>query len=184
MFNLIEQLKSYKPFDKLEKENVKKVLNFLQTNTNCYNRSNLKGHITAGGFVCDKNSNILLNHHKITNMWFQFGGHSDGNENSLEVAKREVFEECGISNLELGSNLIFDVDCQLIDFNAKKNEPEHYHYDINFLFFVEKHDFKISKESKDIKWVSIAEAKKLINPLDFGMLRMVEKYKAKLKLCE
>ena len=26
-------------------------------------------------------------------MWFQFGGHSDGEENSLNVAKREVMEE-------------------------------------------------------------------------------------------
>ena len=42
-------------------------------------------------------------------MGFQFGGHSDGEEDSLNVAKREIMEEAGITNFELGTNSIYDV---------------------------------------------------------------------------
>lgn len=109
-------------------------------------------------------------------MWFQFGGHSDGESNSLNVAKREIEEEAGLKNLQLISNKIFDVDVQKIGFSAKKNEPEHYHYDINFLFYTSNKNYKVSNESTEIKWVTIEEAKELINKDDQAMQRMIKKY--------
>ena len=39
--------------------------------------------------IIDKNCNVLLNHHKTLDKWIHFGGHSDGDSNSLNVAKRE-----------------------------------------------------------------------------------------------
>ena len=180
-FNLINELKNYKAFNKKESENVKIVLDFLQNNENCYDRTNLSGHITAGGFICDKNGKILLNHHKKSGMWFQFGGHSDGSSNSLEVAKREIMEEAGIKEIKLLSNGIFDIDVQTIPESVKKNEPEHYHYDINFLFLTYKDKFEISNESTEIKWVTISEARKLVNPSDTGMHRMIDKFEILFK---
>ena len=175
-FNLVQELEKYKPLDEQEKENVKKVLEFLANNTNCYDRSNLKGHITAGGLVVDGKGNVLLNHHKKTGMWFQFGGHSDGDANCINVARREISEEAGIFDCKLISNDIFDVDVQQIAYSTKKNEPEHFHYDINFLFLVKDKSFEISNESTEIKWVSIEEAKNLINKEDKAMQRMLKKY--------
>ena len=177
MFNLLNEIKIYKPYDNKEKENVQKVKYFLENYTNCYDRSNLEGHITAGAFVGDKQGNILLNHHKKSGLWFQFGGHSDGEEDSLNVAKREIMEEAGIINFELGINSIFDVAVMRIPYSAKKNEPEHWHYDVNFLFIVESHNYEMSNESMEIKWVTIDEALKLIDKNDYGMIRMVKKYK-------
>lgn len=176
MFDLISELKTYNPMDKVEENNAKKVLEFFKNNTNCFDRSNLKGHITAGGLVVDMEGNVLLNHHKKTGMWFQFGGHSDGEEDSLNVARREIQEEAGLENLQLISNKIFDVDVQKINYSAKKNEPEHYHYDINFLFGTNNMNFKVSNESTEIKWVTIEEAKNLINKDDQAMKRMLKKY--------
>ena len=176
MFNLLEELKKYKPYDKLEQEDVLKMISFLENGKNCYDRSNLQGHVTAGAFVCDRRGNILLNHHKKSGMWFQFGGHSDGEEDSLNVAKREVMEEAGIINFDLGTKSIYDVAVMRIPYSAKKNEPEHWHYDINFLFVVDSHDYEISNESMEIKWVTIGEALELIDKNDYGMLRMVDKY--------
>lgn len=175
-FNLIDELKSYNPYNDIEKQNVDKVLTFLHNNQNCYDRSNLLGHITAGGFICSKDGLILLNHHKIADMWFQFGGHSDSDNNSLNVAKREILEECGLKDITLISNKIFDVDIQEIDYNKKKNEPKHFHYDINFLFLTNSTNCQVSNESLEIKWVTIDEAKKLVSPLDLGMRRMLEKF--------
>ena len=175
-FCLLNELYNYEPYDEREAKNVKIVLNFLNSATNCYDRSNLTGHITAGGLVVDCKGYVLLNHHKKTGMWFQFGGHCDGDSDSIRSAKREISEESGIFDVELISNKIFDVDVQKIDYSSKKNEPEHYHYDINFLFYVENKDFKISNESLDIKWVTIAEAQKLISADDYAMQRMLIKY--------
>lgn len=176
MFNLFEEVKNHLPYDFDEAESKRKILNFLLDNKNCFSRTNLTGHITAGGFVCDGKGNILLNHHKASGMWFQFGGHSDGNPNSLEVAIREISEEAGITNLKLAINGIFDLDVQTIPDRPKKNEPEHLHYDINFLFITDNHDFQISDESTEIKWVTIEEAKKLVNTKDVAMIRMIDKY--------
>jgi 8-oxo-dGTP pyrophosphatase MutT (NUDIX family) len=113
-------------------------------------------------------------------MWFQFGGHSDKDSDCINVAHREISEETGINDCELISNKIFDVDIQSIAYSSKKNEPEHFHYDINFLFLVKDKNFEISNESTEIKWVTIAEAKKLISPDDFAMQRMIAKYE---KIC-
>ncbi len=179
MFKLLDELKKYKPYDNKEQEDLIKIISFLECNTNCYDRPNLEGHVTAGAFVCDKQGNILLNHHKKSGMWFQFGGHSDGEEDSLNVAKREIMEEAGITNFELGTNSIYDVAVMRIPYSAKKNEPEHWHYDVNFLFIVDNHDYEISNESMEIKWVTIAEALDLVDKNDYGM---INKYKEFLKI--
>lgn len=182
MFKLLDELKNYKPYDNKEQEDLTKIISFLECNTNCYDRSNLDGYVTAGAFVCDKQGNILLNHHKKSGMWFQFGGHSDGEEDSLNVAKREIMEEAGITNFELGINSVYDVAVMRIPYSAKKNEPEHWHFDVNFLFIVDNHDYEISNESMEIKWVTIDEALDLVDKNDYGMIRMINKYKKFLKI--
>lgn len=177
MFNLLEELKKYKSYNSKEQQDVNRTIYFLENASNCFDRSNLEGHITAGAFVCDNQGNILLNHHKKSGMWFQFGGHSDGEENSLNVAKREIQEEAGITNFKLGQTGIYDVAVMKIPYSAKKNEPEHLHYDINFLFIVDSHNYEISNESMEIKWVTINEALQLVDKNDYSMHRMIEKYK-------
>lgn len=181
MFDLLKKLENYKSFDENEEQSRLATIEFLKQNTNCYDRSNKNGHITAGALVCDANGNILLNHHKITNMWFQFGGHSDGSSNSFEVAKREVFEESGIRDFLSQSDDILDVANNVVDARPEKDEPQHTHYDINFLFITKTNEFKISEESSDIKWVSIKQAKKLVSPEDISIKRMIAKYELWLK---
>lgn len=176
-FNLSEKLKKYSAFDRVEEENVKKVLEFLKTSENSYSRENLSGHITCGALVIDKDFNILLNHHLLSGNWFQFGGHSDSEKDSRSVALREVKEESGIDDVELIMDKILDVDVQEIPHNEKKREPAHFHYDINFLVIAHDKNFTVSNESKELKWVSIKEARKLING-DRALIRMLKKVEA------
>ena len=176
MFELFKEIKNFLPYDYDEAECKRKFLNFLLDNSNCFSRSNLIGHVTAGGLVCDGKGNILLNHHKASGMWFQFGGHSDGCEDLLRVAKREIKEESGLTDIELGVDGIFNLDIVKVPARPNKNEPEHFHYDVNFMFITNNKNFQMSDESMEIKWVTINEAKRLVNPLDKGMLRMIDKY--------
>lgn len=182
MFDLKLSLEKYIPFDSQEQADKKAILTFLkETEKNSFSRENKAGHVTAGAFVASKDGQILLNHHKKTDMWLQFGGHSDGNPDSFEVAKREVFEEAGISDFLVAEPNIFDVSVQEISANEKKQEPSHLHYDINFLFISKNKDFKVSNESTEIKWVSIKEAKKLISPDDIPSVRMLKKFETLLE---
>ena len=113
-FDLYKSLNEYKTKDITEIEKLNQIKNFLNTNDNCFCRTNLKGHITAGALIIDNNCNVLMNHHKKLNKWLHFGGHSDGDKNSLNVAKREVMEECGITEFDDLNGKIFDVYVHLI----------------------------------------------------------------------
>ena len=106
-------------------------------------------------------------------MWLFFGGHSEGETNPLNTAKREVREECGITEYDDLGGKIFDVDVHIILDDSIKNEPEHVHYDIKYLFIVNKKDCKISNESINIKWVNIKEARQLLTDKD--QIRMLNK---------
>ena len=181
MFNLVDELNNYQTFDKTEQNDKTAILEFLKNNNNCFDRSNKMGHITAGALVCDELGFVLLNHHKATNRWIHFGGHSDGCEDCFKVAKREVFEETGIIDFKICEPKIFDVAVHVVPYSKTKNEPEHFHYDVNFLFVAKNHDFKISQESKEIKWVSIEEAEKLVDKNDVMMKRILKKYKSRFK---
>lgn len=176
MEELLVQLKNFKPFDEDEKHQLGLVSEFLQQGKTCFYRENPQGHITAGALVCDRQGNVLLNHHKKANMWFQFGGHADGETDPLVVAKKEVFEEAGITQFEVFGNKIFNICTFCIPACPSRNEPEHIHYDINYLFLVDNHYFKLSNESLEAKWVSVDEARKLVSKSDKGTHRMLDKY--------
>ena len=165
-FDLIKELEKYTPKDEMEIEDKKKILKFLKTNENCYSRTNLKGHITAGALIMHEDGEVLLNYHKKLKIWLYFGGHSENEKNPLDTAKREVKEECGIIEYDDLGGKIFDVGVHIIPDDPIKKEPEHIHYHILFIFIVKKKDFTISDESINIKWVNIEEAKKLMADKD------------------
>ena len=63
-----------------------------------------RAHI-AGGVILNENDEILLVYNNSTNSWTYPKGHVKENEGFLETAKREIFEETNIKNLELISEL-------------------------------------------------------------------------------
>ena len=171
-FNLLNALNTYQPIDDNDKNNLENLISFLNTNNNCFDRKDFDGHITAGALIMDNNSNVLINHHKDINSWLLFGGHSDGNCDSLAVAKREVEEESGITEYECNGRIL-DIDIHIVPENTQKNEPAHRHYDIRFLFFVNNNYYKLSNESIEAKWVTIDEAKVLMKDAD--KIRLLDK---------
>lgn len=139
-----------------------------------FHRDHLPGHITASAWIVDESkTHALLVHHAKLNKWLQPGGHADGDENVVNVATREVNEETGLTNLTLLVPEIFDLDIHPIP--ARKDFPEHLHYDIRFAFIASQQEqLKISDESHDLKWVRLTKVPDLTqnNP---SILRMVRK---------
>ena len=122
------------------------------------------GHLTASGIVFDPSDRmILLMHHRGLDRWLQPGGHLDAGELPLEAARREIFEETGVTVVTALSPvhdraLPIDIDSHAIPASAKKNEPAHTHHDFRFAFAVDRlaHPLTIAEsEAADIAWMSL-----------------------------
>jgi len=152
---------------------LRQIRQFVTKYPDCFERSLSVGHITGSAWIIDHDhSHVLLTHHRKLDAWFQLGGHSDGDPNTLAVALREGQEESGLNNLNPVSEAIFDVDVHLIP--ARKNEPDHYHYDVRFLLEADRHAaLTISSESNKLAWVTLDEALNLSQ--DESIQRMVAK---------
>lgn len=156
-----------------EEKHRQDILGLLQEE-NCFHRSRLAGHITASAWIISPDSGeVLLLHHTKLNRWLQPGGHADGEENVAAVACREAFEETGLTSLHAASQEIFDLDVHQIP--ARKDEPEHFHYDIRFLLTASPEEpFMANHESKAIAWVPLNEAAgRCLN--EASIVRMVKK---------
>lgn len=104
----------------------------LLRHPNAYQRSHLPGHMTGSAWIVNFSMNqVLLTHHAKLNKWLQPGGHADGDEDILRVALREAEEETGLRELKALDDGIFDIDIHPIP--ARKEFPQHLHYDIRFL---------------------------------------------------
>ncbi|MFK8138304.1 MAG: NUDIX hydrolase [Bdellovibrionales bacterium] len=177
-FKLIDALEQYIGFDSHESSMVQELKQFLSTPKNHFDRSCLEGHVTGSAWVLSPDhSKVLLTNHKKLKKWLQLGGHSDGDSNTLDVALREAEEESGIDNIKPISTRIFDVDIHSIPERGK--EPEHLHYDINFLLEAPHENFIISEESEDLKWFSVAEMEAI--DWEESMARGLKKWKLHLK---
>ena len=87
---------------------------------------------------------------------------------------REASEESGIEDVFIQpvSDKIFDVDIHVIP--ARKNEPEHKHYDVRFLLEADMNQpLRISDESNEVAWIAVEEIPAMCD--EASILRMVEK---------
>lgn len=150
----IEDSLPYEPIDEVYKTLFTHFL--AQYEDASFSRSTFPGHITASAVVVNEKFNqMLLMHHKKLNIWLQFGGHADGNPDILEVAKKELSEESGIEKAHVVSEKIFDLAIHEIP--ERKNEPEHLHFDIRYLFVVPSNvSFEVNKdEGHDVRWFAL-----------------------------
>ncbi len=165
-----------------ETAHVARVTDLIAARPDCFYRTCFDpGHITGSALLVSADgTQVLMNHHRSLDKWICFGGHADGVEDVLEVARREVIEESGIAAIEAVSSAIFDVDVHPIPANPKKGEPAHEHFDIRYLFRVLSSQdgpaaFTVSGESRALKWCGYDEALRLSG--DDSMRRLLRKWR-------
>ncbi len=174
----------------VEFETIGRFFDFLEKHEDCFERSNLFGHITGSAMVISPDqSSVVLTLHKKLGKWLQLGGHSDGNPLTWQVARNEVEEESGLRNFLLlnpleihgtsipETTLPFDLDIHVIP--AKKDVPEHLHYDVRYLFVAKEVALQISDESDDLKWFPINEVSQVTD--EESTLRQLKKIQWLLK---
>jgi 8-oxo-dGTP pyrophosphatase MutT (NUDIX family) len=170
---LLNLLKNHHPIDPHEALFTEQTIDFVQENTDCFERTLLIGHVTGSAWILDKSRQFtLLTHHRKLDKWFQTGGHCDGDSDVLNVALKEAQEETGLSDIQIISPNIFDIDIHGIP--ERKGVPAHLHYDVRFLFEADINQaFTVSSESTDLAWVALSEVSKLNN--SESIMRMVLK---------
>lgn len=171
--NIKELLENYTSNFIEENLNKNRMLAFLSSCDNAFDRSNINGHFTASAFVLNKDkTKFLLMHHRKLNQWFQPGGHADGNSDLLKVAIKETLEESGISNILAINEDIYDIDVHLIPANS--TQVAHYHYDVRFLLQSNNDTLIKNEESNALAWVPLNSYEKY--SINNSVIRMIKKY--------
>ncbi|UII20234.1 NUDIX hydrolase [Fulvivirga ligni] len=171
--DLINKLTNYSPEYQEEVEFRASFLTFVKANETCFERSLAEGHVTGSAWILNKErTHTLLMHHAKLNRWLQLGGHADGDSNVEAVAMKEAEEESGLKHILFINHDVFDIDIHLIP--ARKQDPDHYHYDVRFQFEADMNEpLEINSESNDLQWVPLDKIKDFTD--ERSILRMVEK---------
>lgn len=169
---LLQKLKNYSLKYPSESQTVDKIIKFVEDNEDCFERTNLRGHITSSAWIQHPTEDkYLLTHHRKLRMWMQLGGHNDGDTKTENVSLKEAQEESGIQNFDFIDNEIFDVDVHEIPENPK--DKAHLHFDIRFFLKAKDKNFEVSEESIDLAWLKPDEIKKYSQ--EESILRMLKK---------
>jgi len=170
---LLTELKTYSGYDQAEQQFVDRFIQLLK-HPDAFQRTHLPGHITGSAWISNETgTEVLLTHHAKLDKWLQPGGHADGDENVIRVASREAEEETGVTELVLASDHIFDLDIHVIP--SRGNMPEHFHYDLRYLFRASRNlPLIVTAESHALSWVKLEDIDRMSNG-NASMMRMAQK---------
>lgn len=181
---LKEEIEKYVPYNEQEEKDKEVILKYLSTFDNLLIRENEFAHFTASNWIVNKDrTKVLMIYHNIYKSWAWTGGHSDGEENLLNVALKEAEEETGLKNLKLLSNGIYGLQILTVDGHVKRGKyvSSHLHLDCCFLWEADENEVIRIKvdENSGVKWVNIKDAVKVTN--EPKMVPIYDKLNEKLK---
>lgn len=121
-----------------DKDSLSALINALEdTAGTITSRKEFQGHVTAGALLLRADGRVLLVEHKALGTWLFPGGHlEEDDETLMRAALRELAEETGIDPglVTPVSPVPLHIDIHPIPANPAKDEPDHQHFDVRFLF--------------------------------------------------
>ena len=186
----IDEIKNYNPIDKLEEADKNLILELYETyNNKILSRECNIAHITVSAWICNKTyDKVLLNYHNIFKNWGWLGGHADNNPDLLAVAKKEIFEESGLTNVKALSNHIVSLEALPVISHIKNGKyvSSHIHLNVTYLFMASENDKLIvnKNEGSGLQWVKKEDAITLtheeqMKPIYQKLNNRIEEYKKK-----
>ena len=119
--DIVKALEQFVPYNDQERSDREIMLRSIELYPDIFTRDNALAHFTASAWIVNPaRDKILMAYHKIFDEWAWCGGHADGERDLLAVARREVEEETGVSNLKLLSDGIYAVETVPVDFHYRR----------------------------------------------------------------
>lgn len=134
---LAAQIEKYSPGNEQEQADRQELLRWLGSGMEVFSRSCTPAHFTASAWVVSPDrKQVLMAYHNLYDSWAWMGGHADGEEDLFSVARREVMEECGLTELKALSEDIFSLEVLSVDGHEKKGHyvSTHLHLNVTYLF--------------------------------------------------
>lgn len=162
MEQLIAQIENYIPFNEQEMRDKAQILAFLKSGAELITRDNPVAHLTASAWVVSPDrSQVVMVYHNLYQSWSWMGGHADGDWDLLRVAKKEVMEECGLTDLTVVSPEIFSLEILSVAGHEKKGQylSSHLHLNVTYLFEADPaQPLRIKPdENSGVGWVAVAD---------------------------
>lgn len=181
---LHEQIELYVPFNEQETKDRDLILRAMATLSDVLTRNNEILHFTSSAFAVNPDrTKVLMVYHNIYNSWSWTGGHADGDPNLLRVAKKELMEEAGLSEVKAVQKQMISLDILPVIGHVKNGKyvAPHLHFNATYVFEVQEDVAITAKldENSAVGWININEiAQKCSEP---HMIPVYEKILAKIK---
>jgi len=162
MANFIEEIRGYQPVCEQEESDKKMFLNSIKTYDNVLTRDCELCHFCSSAFIVNKvHTKVLCIYHNIYNSWCWVGGHADGDDDFLYVAKKETAEETGIANVKLLGKGMSAIDAICVNSHIKRGKfvSSHIHLNCTYILEADEND-KIRilpDENSKIAWLTFDE---------------------------
>ena len=162
---LAENIQSYRPFCEQEEVDRREILRLMELGTDLMHRD-FPAHFSASGWVVSPDrEHVLMAYHRIYQSWSWLGGHADGEENLLNVALREVGEECGAQHVRAVSPDIFSLEILHVQGHRKRGVWVSPHLHLNLTYLVEvpmdEEIRALESENTGVRWMTLGEAETL-----------------------
>ncbi len=172
-----KQLYDYIPINEQEVADKKAMLDFIENNDDCLNRTNLMAHFTSSALIVNKKMDkILFVYHNIYDSWSWVGGHNDGDADFLRVAIKEAREETGLKDVEALNGEIMMIDSLPVKRHIRRGKfiSNHLHLNLTYLLIASEDDDIAAKldENSQVRWFKIDEVLNYVSEKE-----MIEVYK-------
>jgi len=124
-------------------------------------RRDLLLHVTASALIVHRpTARVLLRWHQRQQAWLQVGGHGDpGEVEPLTVARREAYEETGLTDLAPWPDAEIR-HIAIVGVPAGKGEPAHEHADVRFFMATQTPDAARAENAHaPLRWLSLPAAR-------------------------
>lgn len=159
---------AFEPFNEQEAADKQVILDALETNPSCFERSE-QAHMACSIWVVDPTlTQTLLVYHNIYDSWSWIGGHADGERDLQAVALRELMEETGVENARIvacGPGNIYSLEVLTVNGHEKRGAyvSSHLHLNVTYLAIADPAEPIRTKpdENSGVRWVPLEDAIRL-----------------------
>lgn len=179
-----QNIHTYEPLTEQEAADKQVILNAMQVFDDVLTRGNKVAHFTCSGFVMNTaRTHVLMIHHNIYHAWGWTGGHADGEHDFLAVARREIVEETGVSDVTILSEQIVSLDVLPVHGHMKKGAyvTAHLHFNVTYAFEAAE-DAVLTvneEENSGVAWIAVEAIAAMCN--EPHMIPIYEKLVARVQ---